>query len=85
MEHPEIIQDVELMVPIGFDLCASCIVSGDYQRINQIAPTIISLIERCGTQAEFFGKPFNPYSYVLGLVGREHGSVWGLRAGREIA
>ena len=46
LEHPEIIQDVELMVPIGFDLCVSCIISGDWQRINHIAPTIISLIER---------------------------------------
>ena len=85
MEHPEIIQDVELMVPIGVDLCISCVISGDWQRINRIAPTIISLIEHSGTQAEFFGKPFNPYSYVLALWGVSTGVVWGLRPGREIA
>lgn len=69
LEHPGIMQDVELMVPIGSDLCVSCIISGDYQRINCIAPTIISLIERSKTQAEFFGKPFIPYSWVLALWG----------------
>ncbi len=69
MAHPEMEQDVEFMVPIGVNLCSSCIVSGDWQRINRIAPTIISLIERCGTQAEFFGLAWNPYSYVHALWG----------------
>jgi class 3 adenylate cyclase/tetratricopeptide (TPR) repeat protein len=69
MAHPEIIQDVALMVPVGYDLCASCGVNGDYQRLNQIAPIITSLIERSGTQAEFFGKAFNPYAGTLMLWG----------------
>ena len=34
MEHPETIQDVELMVPVGFDLCVSCITSGNCRRVN---------------------------------------------------
>jgi class 3 adenylate cyclase/tetratricopeptide (TPR) repeat protein len=71
-KDPEIIQDVELMVPIGHDLCISCIISGDWRRVNHIAPTIISLIESRQAQAEFFGKPFNPYSYVL--------AGWGITA-----
>jgi class 3 adenylate cyclase/tetratricopeptide (TPR) repeat protein len=65
MEDLEIIPDVELIVPFGHDLCISCIISGDWQRVNHIAPTIISLIENRQIQAEFFAKPFNPYSYVL--------------------
>jgi len=69
MAHPEMMQDVEFMVPIGVNLCSSCIALGDYRRINHIAPTIISLIERCGTQAEFFGQSFNSYSYVHALWG----------------
>jgi class 3 adenylate cyclase/tetratricopeptide (TPR) repeat protein len=69
MEYPEIIHDVELMVPVGHDLCISCLISGDFQRVNHIAPTIMSLIERRGIQAEFFGKPFNPYSYILAAWG----------------
>jgi class 3 adenylate cyclase/tetratricopeptide (TPR) repeat protein len=69
MDHPEIIQDVELMLPIGHDLCISYIILGDWQKVNHIAPTIMSLIESRQTQTEFFGKPFNPYAYVLALWG----------------
>jgi class 3 adenylate cyclase/tetratricopeptide (TPR) repeat protein len=67
VEQPEIIQDVDLMVPIGYDLCISCLVSGDWQRINHVAPTIIGLIEQSGKQAEFFDKHICPYVWVLGL------------------
>jgi class 3 adenylate cyclase/tetratricopeptide (TPR) repeat protein len=84
MEHPDIIQDVELMVPIGFDLCMSCIISGDYQRINHIAPTIISLIEQSRTQAEFFGKSFNPYSWVCGLWGCSTGACGDFEQGERL-
>ncbi len=35
---PEVIQDVELVVPIGVALCSSCLASGDYRRINHVAP-----------------------------------------------
>jgi class 3 adenylate cyclase/tetratricopeptide (TPR) repeat protein len=69
-DHLEMIQDVELVASVGFDLCATCVVSGYYQRITRIAPTIIRLIEGSKTQAEFFGKPYQPYSFVL--------SFWGL-------
>jgi class 3 adenylate cyclase/tetratricopeptide (TPR) repeat protein len=73
MEHAEATHEAELMVPIGWDLCSLCILSGDYQRINYIAPTIIRLIERQQTQAEFFGKPFNVYANIL--------ADWGISAG----
>ncbi len=73
MEHPEATHEAELIVPIGWDLCSLCILSGDYQRINYIAPTIIRLIERRQTQAEFFGKPFNVYAHIL--------ADWGISAG----
>lgn len=69
VDDPEIIQDAELMVPIGFDLCIYCIVSGDWQRIYRVAPTIINLIERYGTRAEFYGKQYNPYATALALWG----------------
>jgi class 3 adenylate cyclase/tetratricopeptide (TPR) repeat protein len=68
-EHPELIQDVELMAQIGVDLCASSTILGDYKTVNRIAPTIISLIENSQTQAEFYGSPYNPYSFILGSWG----------------
>jgi tetratricopeptide (TPR) repeat protein len=73
MDYPEIIQDVDIMVPVGVDLCFSCFLSGDFQRINNIAPAIINLIEYSGKQAEFFGRHLSPYSYVHGLYGASTG------------
>ena len=68
-EHPELIQDIELMVPNGYDLCVSSIILGDYQRINRIAPTIIGLIENSRTQAEFYGRAFQPLFVYSGGFG----------------
>ncbi len=72
-EDLEIIQDVDLMIPIGGDLLALCTVSGDYQRVNQMAPTIIRLIEQSGTQAEFNDLATNRYVSVLSLWGMAKG------------
>ena len=84
MEYPEIIQDVELMVPIGFDLCMASLISGDWQRINRVAPTIINLIESSGTQAEFLGKPLNPYSYILASWGMTTGAIGDFDQGERL-
>ena len=72
------------MIPVGVDLCTPCAFSGDYQRINQIAPTIIRLIEDSGTQAEFYGKGDNPYAHVLGIWGMARGMCGDFEYGREI-
>ncbi|MGO9566845.1 MAG: adenylate/guanylate cyclase domain-containing protein [Desulfomonilaceae bacterium] len=69
MEYPELMQDAELMVPVGCELCISCAVSGDMQRINHTAPIILALIERCGTQAEFYDKHFNVYAFIHAFWG----------------
>ena len=84
LEADEVIQDVELTVAIGLDLCSACIVSGDYRRINHVAPGIISLIERSGTQAEFFGRPFNPYSQTLAWWGAASGLCGDFDHGRGL-
>ncbi|RPH48788.1 MAG: guanylate cyclase [Desulfobacteraceae bacterium] len=73
IEHPELIHDIGFTISNGFDLCTSALVLGDFQSINRIAPTVIGLIETRQTQAEFYEKPFNPYSYIL--------SVWGHATG----
>jgi tetratricopeptide (TPR) repeat protein len=72
-EDSEIIQDLDLMIPIGVGLCNLCTVIGDYQRVNQMAPTIIRLIEHSGTQAEFSDMATNRYTSVLSLWGMAKG------------
>ncbi len=69
VERFEMINDVELLVPTGLDLCSSCAAAGDYGRIIHVAPGIVSLIERCGKQGESYGRPFYPYSHALALWG----------------
>lgn len=65
MDHPVTIRDAELMIPIGSDLCITCLISGQWRRVQQLAPTIANLIERSGTQDQFFGKYMAPYAVVL--------------------
>ena len=84
VEDSEKIQDVDLLIPVGVDLCTSCASSGDYQRINQIAPTIIRLLEDSGTQAEFYGKPYNPYAHVLGIWGMARGMCGDFEYGERL-
>ena len=55
-DREDIMHDVSLMVPIGFDLCTSSLLSGDWQRVNRIAPIIISLIERSRAQDRLFDR-----------------------------
>jgi class 3 adenylate cyclase/tetratricopeptide (TPR) repeat protein len=73
LDDPEVKRDVELMVPIGVNLCIACTASGDLKRIIHVVPGIIGLIERCGMQSEFFGCSFNPYSHVHALWGYSKG------------
>ena len=66
-EDPEIIQDTESMISIGSDLCLSCFVSGDWQKITHIAPGIINLIESHQKQGKFFG--IKRYPWILAMLG----------------
>ena len=66
-EHHEIIQDTESMISTGCDLCMSCLVSGEWQRIIHIAPSIIGLIESCHKKGNFFGT--SRYPWVLAMLG----------------
>ena len=84
LEDSEIIQDVDLLIPVGVALITPCVVSGDYQRANQMAPTIIRLIENSGTQAEFYGMLFNPYAQVLSIWGMSRGMCGDLDYGERL-
>ena len=83
-EHPDLIQDIELMVLLGYDLCPSSTILGDFQRISRIAPTIIGLIENSQTQAKFYGRPYNPYSYILGYCGFAAGVLGDFEKGETL-
>jgi class 3 adenylate cyclase/tetratricopeptide (TPR) repeat protein len=65
LQHGNIKDDVNLMVPIGFDLCTSSLLSGDFQRVNQIAPIMIDMIERCRTEPGKYERHLGVYARIL--------------------
>jgi tetratricopeptide (TPR) repeat protein len=81
-EHLGIIEDLELIVQVGFNLCIAWIFSGDWKRINDVAPTIVRLIENSKAQDEFFGSPFCIYSYLLAVWGAAKGGSGDFNQGK---
>ena len=73
MDHPDMAENAELAVPIGFNIISSFSLTGEFTKTCQIAPTIIDLIERSGTRNRFFGTPYNVYPFML--------AVWGIATG----
>jgi class 3 adenylate cyclase/tetratricopeptide (TPR) repeat protein len=69
-------QDIDLVAPLGFSLSVSCIATGEYYKIVDMAPDIIDLIEKTERKSDFFSLAMNPYSilcafygYSMGLLG----------------
>jgi len=62
-------QDIALLAASGFELCISNFYTGGALKIMAVAPGVIEKIEKTGRQADYFGRPFNTYSALLGLCG----------------
>ena len=73
MDHPHMTGNAELAVPIGFNIISSFSLTGEFTKTCRIAPAIVRLIERSGTQNRFFGTPYNVYPFML--------AVWGIAMG----
>ncbi|GAG20714.1 unnamed protein product, partial [marine sediment metagenome] len=61
----EKLEDIELLVPIGWDLCQVYYWVGEFSKIVEIAPKVIASLEETQREYEYFGKAFNPYSALL--------------------
>jgi len=77
------IQDIELMAPIGFDLCVSYQLAGDYFRIVEVAPRVIELLEKTNRQSEFYSGHINSYSSLLGYCGCARGMMGDFDEGKR--
>jgi len=66
----EKVQDIDLMAPIGFQICNNYTSLGDYSKIADIAPKVIALIESTGRQSDSFGWGFNVYAALHGFYGQ---------------
>jgi tetratricopeptide (TPR) repeat protein len=70
-------QDIELMVPLGCNLCTSYLHAGEHSKLIGVASRILALLEKTRREHEFFGLRYNAYSglcansiYSLGMLGR---------------
>jgi len=65
----EKVQDVDLVAPIGFQICNSYPTTGAFWKEAEVAPRVLALIESTGTQLEPFGLGFNVYAGLQSTYG----------------
>jgi class 3 adenylate cyclase/tetratricopeptide (TPR) repeat protein len=83
LKEAEKIDDLELIAPIGMELCMAYWRVGECLKLNNVASKVITLIEKSERQHESFRRPYNVYSMLLayyaasmGMLGKfEEGSI----------
>jgi tetratricopeptide (TPR) repeat protein len=63
-KEAEKINDIDLMAPVGADLVMLYFWMGEYVKVTDIASKVIALLEKSQRQADFFGRPYNVYSFL---------------------
>ena len=63
-ERPYELEDLDLMAPIARSLCVSYLAAGEFQKVSNFAPEMISLIETANRETDLFGSPFHTYSLL---------------------
>jgi tetratricopeptide (TPR) repeat protein len=62
-------QDSELIARTGWDLTASYIMSGQFLKVGDVAPTVFALLEKTKKEHESFGVGMNAYAALHGYYG----------------
>jgi class 3 adenylate cyclase/tetratricopeptide (TPR) repeat protein len=75
------IQKLDLMAKSAFVLCQAYGWSGNYLKIVDMAPSVITLIEKTGKESESFNYPFNLYSYFCAYYGFSLGFIGNMKKG----
>ncbi len=55
-------QDVNLIAPVAFDLCSNWAARGEFLKIVDVAPRVLSLLEHAGKESECFDRGYNVYT-----------------------
>jgi tetratricopeptide (TPR) repeat protein len=77
------VQDIEVLAPVGFQLCAGAIGPGDFLKIAGVAPRVIALIEDMEKEHEPFSLAmFNPYSALVSTYGVALASLGDIQEGQ---
>lgn len=65
LEQAEEIEDIDLVGPVGFNICSAYTIAGHHTKLVEIVPRILSLLEKSGRESDSFGGPLNLYSALL--------------------
>jgi tetratricopeptide (TPR) repeat protein len=74
--------DVELVAPIGFQLCTTYQIAYDGLKIAEVAPRVIALLEGTQRKSGAFGSQFNLYSALVAAYGNALGFLGDFREGQ---
>ncbi len=58
----EAAEDVNLIAPVAFDLCSNYASRGEFLKVVDVAPRVLSMLERAGKQYECFDRGYNVYT-----------------------
>jgi tetratricopeptide (TPR) repeat protein len=85
-EMAERIEDIELLAPTAFDLCSSYAILGDFTKTIQVAPRVLTLLEKTGREWESFGVAFNfnVYSALSSYCGQALGFLGDFEKGEAL-
>jgi class 3 adenylate cyclase/tetratricopeptide (TPR) repeat protein len=62
-------KDIDLIVPIAYGLCTSYVGTGRFDKVVDMVPGIVDLLEKTERESDFFAIDMNPYSYLSGCCG----------------
>jgi class 3 adenylate cyclase/tetratricopeptide (TPR) repeat protein len=82
LEEGRKIQDIDLIVPIAQGLCPAYIGTGQYDKIADVTPAVLDLIEKTERKFDFFAAAINPYSALCGYCGVSMGYLGNFEGGK---
>jgi class 3 adenylate cyclase/tetratricopeptide (TPR) repeat protein len=77
----EKINDIELMVPIGMDLCILYWRVGEFFKLIDLASKVFTLLDKTQRQSESFRRPYNVYSMLLAYYAQSMGMLGNFEEG----
>ena len=76
--------DIYQMVASGCELIINNFWLGEYSRVVEVASEAIALLEKTKRESDYFGRPFNTYSQILGMCGCTKGLQGDFKEAEEL-
>jgi tetratricopeptide (TPR) repeat protein len=77
-------QDIVSMSHCLVPLCNACLVTGQFNKIVNVVPEIIEMIEKTKRQTEILAVALNPYSLLCGYCGVSMGCLGDFEEGKNL-